>query len=68
MFIAAQALEYITSVISIADGIYGSCFYLLTGFHGFHVIIGTIFIIICFIRYLLAHFTPNHHIGFTSAA
>ena len=68
MFIYAQALEYITSVVSLNDGVYGSCFYLLTGFHGFHVIIGTIFICVCFIRYLKGHFSKSHHIGFVSAA
>jgi cytochrome c oxidase subunit 3 len=68
LFIITQALEYVSTVISISDGIYGSTFYLLTGFHGFHVIIGTIFIIVCLIRYLNGHFTPNHHVGFTAAA
>mgnify|MGYP001792690697 CR=1 FL=1 len=68
MFIIAQVFEYITSTIDITDGIYGSCFFLLTGFHGFHVVIGTIFIVVCYLRYLLGHFSPGHHIGFTSAA
>jgi cytochrome c oxidase subunit 3 len=67
-FTGFQYLEYIDSPFSIWDGVYGSTFFLATGFHGFHVIIGTTFIFICFIRYLRGHFTSIHHIGFEAAA
>jgi heme/copper-type cytochrome/quinol oxidase subunit 3 len=52
----------------INDGIYGSLFYLCTGFHGFHVIVGTIFLIVCFFRQLKYHFTVEQHFGFEAAA
>jgi heme/copper-type cytochrome/quinol oxidase subunit 3 len=56
------------SNFSIDDGIYGSVFYLATGFHGFHVFIGTVFLIVCLIRINLNHFSRTHHIGFEAAA
>jgi len=68
VFTSFQALEYIEAPFTISDGIYGSTFFLATGFHGFHVIIGTIFIIICSIRQFMGHFTPKHHFGFEAAA
>ena len=68
LFTFLQALEYFEAPFSINDGIYGSTFYLATGFHGIHVIIGTIFIIVCFIRFSLGHFTVAHHFGFEAAA
>jgi len=60
-------LEYIHASFSINDGIYGSVFYMLTGFHGFHVLIGTAFLVVCFFRILLRHFIPVRHIGFEFA-
>lgn len=68
IFTGFQAFEYIEAPFTIADGIYGSTFFLSTGFHGFHVIIGTIFLIVCTVRVYLRHFTPNHHFGFEAAA
>jgi len=68
LFICLQAYEYLEAAFTISDGIYGSTFYLATGFHGFHVIIGTLFIIICCIRHIKAHFSKRHHIGFEAAA
>ena len=56
-FTGFQAYEYIEASFNISDGIYGSTFYMATGFHGFHVIIGTIFLIVCFFRLLKNHFT-----------
>jgi len=68
IFTAFQVYEYIEAPFSIHDGIYGSVFFMLTGFHGFHVIIGTIFIIIGTLRFLFHHFTREHHLGFEAAA
>jgi cytochrome c oxidase subunit 3 len=51
-----------------ADSIYGSTFFIATGFHGLHVIIGTLFLIICFIRIKSLHFSKSHHFGFEAAA
>ena len=68
MFTALQVCEYEEAVFSINDGVYGSCFYLTTGFHGFHVVIGTIFLSVAFIRIALDHFTNNHHFGFEAGA
>jgi len=67
-FILLQFYEYLNAPFSINDSVYGSTFFMLTGFHGFHVIIGTIFIIVCFIRYILRHFTPTNHFGFEAAS
>ena len=67
-FTGFQAFEYIEASFSIADGVYGSTFYLATGFHGFHVILGSIFIFICYIRLRKHHFTQEHHFGFVAAA
>lgn len=68
IFIIEQFFEYLNASFNINDGIYGSTFYMLTGFHGFHVIIGTIFIFVCLIRLYFGHFTFDHHLGFEAAA
>ena len=60
--------EYIQAPFSIHDGIYGSIFFMLTGFHGFHVLIGTLFIIVSTLRFVFYHFTREHHLGFEAAA
>jgi cytochrome c oxidase subunit 3 len=67
-FSALQAFEYVEASFTISDGIYGSTFFLATGFHGFHVIIGTIFIAVCTIRLYYYQFTREHHFGFEAAA
>lgn len=67
-FTILQAYEYIEAPFSIADRVYGSTFFIATGFHGLHVIIGTIFLSICFIRRINNHFSNNHHFGFEAAA
>jgi cytochrome c oxidase subunit 3 len=67
LFTALQFYEYLFAPFDISDGIYGSTFYLTTGFHGLHVIIGTIFIAVCLYRTLMGHFGRNHHVGFESA-
>jgi heme/copper-type cytochrome/quinol oxidase subunit 3 len=68
LFTGLQAFEYQEASFDISDGIYGSTFYLATGFHGFHVIIGTIFLTVCLIRLIKYHFTTKHHFGFEAAA
>jgi len=62
-FTGLQAIEYLEATFSIADSIYGSTFYIATGFHGIHVIVGTIFLIISCIRLNLGHLSTNHHFG-----
>lgn len=68
IFTALQGFEYVTAPFTISDGVYGSCFYMATGFHGFHVIVGTLFLIVCLFRLYLNHFTREHHFGFEAAA
>nr|ALO20819.1 cytochrome c oxidase subunit 3 [Eudendrium capillare] len=68
LFTLLQALEYVEAPFCIADSVYGSTFFMATGFHGFHVIIGTIFLTICLIRLYYSHFTRSHHFGFEAAS
>lgn len=68
MFTALQAMEYVEAPFCIADSVYGTTFFVATGFHGLHVIIGTIFLCICLIRLSLSHFTRSHHFGFEAAS
>nr|QXU57656.1 cytochrome c oxidase subunit III [Cherax parvus] len=67
-FTSLQAYEYMESSFSIADSIYGTTFFVATGFHGLHVIIGTSFLSVCFYRLYKCHFSNNHHFGFEAAA
>nr|YP_009182732.1 cytochrome c oxidase subunit III [Heteropterus morpheus]AHH34383.1 cytochrome c oxidase subunit III [Heteropterus morpheus] len=67
-FTILQMYEYHEASFTIADSIYGSTFFVATGFHGLHVLIGTIFLITCFIRLLFYHFSNKHHFGFEAAA
>ena len=67
-FTCVQAYEYSHAAFSFAGNIYGSTFFMATGFHGFHVLVGTIFLIVCLIRAYAGHFTPNQHLGFEFAA
>nr|YP_010411448.1 cytochrome c oxidase subunit III [Meliboeus sinae]URN73094.1 cytochrome c oxidase subunit III [Meliboeus sinae] len=67
-FTLLQAYEYLEAPFTIADASYGSTFYMATGFHGLHVIIGTTFLMTCFLRLLKNHFSQTHHFGFESAA
>ena len=67
-FMGFQAYEYIHAEFKLTDGIYPSTFYLSTGFHGFHVFVGAIFLAVCFFRACSGHFTASQHIGFEAAA
>ena len=67
-FTGVQAFEYSHAAFGFSDGIYPSTFYMATGFHGFHVLVGTIFLIVCFMRGRAGHFKPDHHFGFEAAA
>jgi len=68
LFTSIQAYEYWHAPFGFGGNTYGSAFYMATGFHGFHVIIGTIFLIVCLRRSYLGHFTPRQHFGFEAAA
>ncbi|KAL2943767.1 Cytochrome c oxidase subunit 3 [Bienertia sinuspersici] len=61
VFTGFQGMEYYEAPFTLSDSIYGSTFFLATGFHGFHVIIGTLFLIICGIRQYFGHLTKEHH-------
>ena len=68
IFTLFQADEYYKATYTLKDGIYPTCFYLLTGFHGAHVIIGTLFLFISYIRLCKGQFTKQRHFGFIAAA
>lgn len=68
LFTSLQAYEYLEAAFGFSEGIYPSVFYMTTGFHGAHVIIGTIFLSVCWFRGYLGQFTPTHHFGFEAAA
>jgi cytochrome c oxidase subunit 3 len=68
IFTFVQGYEYYHAPFGFADNIYTSAFYMATGFHGFHVIVGTIFLIICLMRAYKGHFTQTQHFGFEAAA
>lgn len=67
-FTCLQALEYYEASFRIADGAYGSTFFVATGFHGLHVIIGSLFLAVCALRIQVGHFRHAHHFGFEAAA
>ena len=68
LFTCVQAYEYATAPFEFTGGIYGSTFFMATGFHGAHVLIGTTFLIVCLFRAQAGHFKPDHHFGFEAAA
>jgi len=72
IFLGLQALEYVEAYghygITLDSGIYGSTFFLLTGFHGFHVTLGTFILAVMLVRCIKGHFKPNDHFGFEAAA
>jgi cytochrome c oxidase subunit 3 len=63
-----QVVEYSHAPFKFTGGIFPSVFFLATGFHGFHVIVGTIFLIVCWLRARDDQFTPERHFGFEAAA
>nr|YP_009092133.1 cytochrome c oxidase subunit III [Aquatica leii]AHA46887.1 cytochrome c oxidase subunit III [Aquatica leii] len=67
-FSILQAYEYMESTFTIADSVYGSSFFMATGFHGIHVMIGTTFLGVCLLRQMKNHFSSIHHFGFEAAA
>jgi cytochrome c oxidase subunit III len=72
IFLGLQVLEYAHAYqdlnLKLTSGIFGSTFFLLTGFHGFHVTVGAIMLTVVLIRVLKGHFTPEHHFAFEGAA
>jgi cytochrome c oxidase subunit 3 len=68
LFTSFQVMEYLEAPFTISDSVYGSTFFLATGFHGFHVFVGTVFLTVCLLRLMNFHFTKNHHFGFEAAA
>uniref|UniRef100_UPI0030FF33CB cytochrome c oxidase subunit III n=1 Tax=Acanthochitona defilippii TaxID=761903 RepID=UPI0030FF33CB len=67
-FTFLQAGEYFETSFSISDSCYGSTFFVATGFHGLHVLIGTTFLMVALLRSVVFHFSSNHHFGFEAAA
>jgi len=67
-FTCVQAYEYSHAAFHYSGNIYGATFFMATGFHGFHVIIGSIFLIVCLLRALAGQFKPDQHLGFEFAA
>jgi cytochrome c oxidase subunit 3 len=67
IFTGFQYYEYSHASFTIADSVYGSCFYMATGFHGAHVIVGTIMLAVSLVRLVSHHFTKEHHFGFEAA-
>jgi cytochrome c oxidase subunit 3 len=72
IFVGAQALEYVHAYnelnLTLGSGVYGSTFFMLTGFHGLHVTLGAIMLLVIWVRCLKGHFTPEHHFGFEAVA
>ncbi len=68
IFTSLQAYEYAHATFAFSGNIYGATFFMATGFHGVHVIIGTIFLAVCYFRAVAGHFTPTHHFGLEAAA
>ena len=67
-FTCLQGFEYYEARFSIADRVYGRTFFIATGFHGLHVLVGTTFLLICYLRISLGQLRALHHFGFEAAA
>ncbi|WP_029075751.1 cytochrome c oxidase subunit 3 [Kaistia adipata] len=68
IFSCVQAYEYAHAAFSFGGNIYGATFFMATGFHGFHVFVGTIFLLVCLLRAIAGQFTPKEHFGMEAAA
>ncbi len=72
LFVGLQAYEYYEAYhamnLTLESGMYGSTFYMLTGFHGLHVTLGAIMLTVILFRSMAGHFTPEHHFGFEAVA
>ena len=72
LFLFLQAYEYHHAYtelnLTLTTGAYGATFFMLTGFHGFHVTLGTIMLIVILVRRMKGHFTPEHHFGFEAVS
>jgi cytochrome c oxidase subunit 3 len=68
IFTCVQAYEYTHAAFDFSGHIYGATFFMATGFHGFHVLVGTIFLIVCTLRVGAGHFKKEQHFGFEAAA
>ncbi|TWG63049.1 cytochrome c oxidase subunit 3 [Aminobacter sp. J44] len=68
LFTGVQAYEYMVAPFDFTNSIYGATFFMATGFHGFHVIVGTLFLLVCLLRAMAGHFTPKQHFGLEAAA
>lgn len=68
IFLCFQMYEYHHATFAFKQGVFASTFYMATGFHGFHVFVGTIFLFVCWLRARKGHFTPTRHFGFEAAA
>ncbi|MDP6222658.1 MAG: cytochrome c oxidase subunit 3 [Pseudomonadota bacterium] len=68
LFTVFQVYEYQHAAFGFSGHIYGATFFMATGFHGFHVIVGTIFLLVCLLRAMNGGFTPKQHFGFEAAA
>jgi heme/copper-type cytochrome/quinol oxidase subunit 3 len=66
-FVILQAFEYYEAAFNFSDGVYGCSFYMLTGLHGCHVIVGACFLLVCLIRLLRRHYLTTHYLGFVFA-
>uniref|UniRef100_A0A4D5R941 Cytochrome c oxidase subunit 3 n=1 Tax=Scolopendra viridis TaxID=118503 RepID=A0A4D5R941_SCOVI len=67
-FTILQAYEYMEAMFTISDSSFGSTFFMATGFHGMHVIVGSTFLMMCLYRMMFYHFSSKHHFGFEAAA
>ena len=68
LFTCVQVYEYAHAPFAFKGSIYGATFFMATGFHGFHVLVGTIFLLVCLFRVMAGHFKPAQHLGFEFAA
>ena len=68
LFSFVQVYEYSHAAFGFKGSIYGATFFMATGFHGFHVLIGTIFLLVCLLRTMAGHFNTKQHLGFEFAA